>query len=158
MRIKSRTAVLTSVATGIVALSMGGQALATPPSNSAGSLSSAEKTLLNSGKPLDVVLSPTTGAVLSVKLQAAHPAISNHAICNTTDGCFLSGKVPYANQGFFGTKGTFSGSWPFRSGYNTGKFTASACWIQACSQAPLGPNTHATFGGTLVTGTSFTIH
>jgi hypothetical protein len=67
MRISIRTAVLTSVATGITTLALAGPALAATPSNSAGSLSSAEKNLLNSGKPLDVVLSPATGAILSVK-------------------------------------------------------------------------------------------
>jgi hypothetical protein len=159
MQIKSLTVVLASLAAGIAALSLGGQALAASPSSSSGSLSSAEKTLLNSGKPLDVALDPATGALLSVKPQpGTHPAISNHNICNSTDGCYLSGKIPFANQGFFGTKGTFHGSWPFRSGYNTGKFTASACWTQACSQQALPPNTHATFNGTLVTGISFTIH
>jgi hypothetical protein len=160
MKIKRRAAVLASIASGIAAVSLTGQAFAASPTNSAGSLSSAEKTLLNSKKPLDVVLSPTTGALQSVRPQSdMHPAISNHNICSSTDGCYVSGQVPWANQGFFGSPGTFRGSWPSRSGYNTGMFTASACWTQACAVRALPPNTHVTFGGgSLVTGTSFTIH
>jgi hypothetical protein len=159
MNIKSRAAVLASIATGVTTFALAGQALAASPSNSADSLSSAEKTLLNSGKPLDVVLNPVNGAFLSVKPQSdVHTAISNHNICNSTDSCYLSGRTPYAHQGFYGSSGTYRGSWPYRSGYNTGKYTASACWTQACSQQALPPNTHATFNGSLVTGTSFTIH
>jgi hypothetical protein len=113
---------------------------------------------LLSATPKTVTLDPATGAVVAVvEGMAASPQISNHAICNTGDGCYFSGRIPFANQGFFGTRGTFRGSWPFRDAFGTGRFTASACWTQACSST-FGPNTTATFGGALVTGTSFTIH
>ncbi|WP_067793142.1 hypothetical protein [Actinomadura formosensis] len=159
MRINYRAAALASLAAGLTTFTLTGQAIATSPANSADSLSSAEQKLLTSGKPIDVVINPTNGALLSVTPQAdIHSAIGNHNYCNSGDGCYLSGRTPYAHQGFYGSAGTYRGSWPYRSGYNTGRYTASACWTQACSQRALPPNTHATFNGALVTGTSFTIH
>ncbi|GHH84013.1 hypothetical protein GCM10018793_47280 [Streptomyces sulfonofaciens] len=123
-------------------------------------LSAADSALLRSSEPKTVTMDPATGAVLSVVEGYAHntPMISNHNICNANDGCFYSGAVPYAHQGFYGTAGTFSGNWPYRSGYYTGQYTASACWVGACSQVRLAPRTEATFSGALVTGTSFTIY
>jgi hypothetical protein len=124
----------------------------------ASAANSAATPALSSSVAKTVVLDPTTGAVVSVSAGAtAAPLISNHNICNTGDGCWFSGRIPFANQGFFGSAGTFHGSWQFRSGWGTGSHTASACWVQACSQHRFGPNTTITFGGTLVTGTSFTI-
>jgi hypothetical protein len=159
MRINYRAAALASLATGLTTLALTGQALAAPHANTTGPLSNAEQKLLTSGKPIDVVINPADGVLLSVKPQAGiHSAISNHNYCNSGDGCYLSGRIPYAHQGFYGSRGTYRGSWPYRSGYNTGGYTASACWVQACSQRALPPNTHVTFGGALVTGTSFTIH
>ncbi|MEU8539381.1 hypothetical protein AB0C52_05170 [Streptomyces sp. NPDC048717] len=139
-----------------------GAAEAAPTSTPAAGLSAQEQQLLNSDTPKTVELDPATGRVLSVEKGTAGlsklPSISNHNICNTGEGCFLSGQIPYAHQGFWGSAGTFTGNWPSRSGYFTGDYTAGACWAGACSQQPLGPNTTASFGGTLVTGTSFTIY
>lgn len=113
-------------------------------------LSSAEKT---------VVLDSKTGQVLSVTAGGdVSTNISNHNICNSGDGCYYSGRVPYANQGFYGSAGTYNGSWPYRSGWYTGNYTARACWTQACSQNAFGPNTSVSFNGALVTGTSFRIY
>src|SRR5215469_2140261 len=70
---------------------------------------------LLSSTPKTVVLDPATGGVVSVTAgTAATPMISNHNICNTGDGCYFSGRIPYANQGFYGSAGTFNGSWPYR--------------------------------------------
>lgn len=123
-------------------------------------LSGTEKALLGSDAPKAVQLDPATGAILSVRALPETPeqGIGHHNYCNSGDGCFLSGRVPYAHQGFYGSAGTSRGNWPYRSGYNTGRYTASACWVQACAQRALPPNTRADFGGTLVTGTSFRIH
>lgn len=112
---------------------------------------------LLSSTPKTVVLNPATGAVESVTASAYIPAISNHNICNTGDGCYYTNVIPYADQGFYGSAGTYRGSWPYRNAWDTGKYTASACWVGACSQSAFGPNTYVTFGGSDVTGTSFTI-
>lgn len=113
-------------------------------------LSSTEKT---------VVVDQETGRVLSASTgRTISTLISNHNICNSGDGCYYSGRVPYANQGFYGTAGTYSGNWPYRSGWYTGRYTARACWVQACAQQAFGPYTTVTFNGSLVTGTSFRIY
>ncbi|MCI0385148.1 hypothetical protein [Streptomyces sp. CNQ085] len=125
-----------------------------------GQISTQEQELLHSDTPKTVEIDPATGEILSVEAgdTRIRPMISNRNICYSTDGCYYSGRVPYANQGFYGTAGTYTGSWPYRSGYYTGKYTARACWTSACTQTSLPPNTTATFGGTLVTGTSFRIY
>ncbi|GAA2723497.1 MULTISPECIES: hypothetical protein [Streptomyces] len=150
-----------ALAAAAAALGLG---LAAPAQASPGPvppLTAHEQALLASNVPKTVVLDPATGGILSVR-QSSEPAgeqgISQHNVCNRGDGCFLSGRVPYAHQGFYGSPGTARGTWPYRSGYDTGNYTASACWTQACAQRPLPPHTRATFGGTLVTGTSFRIH
>ncbi len=133
--------------------------------------------LLASGAPKRVKLNPETGAVVAVAplslsayraLEAAHgmttqtaagsvvPDIYNHNVCNYGNGCYYSGRVPYANQGFYGYPGSFQGVWPDRNAFDTGYYTAYVCWTQACSYE-FGPNTYADFGGSLVTGTQFTI-
>ncbi|MER5357495.1 hypothetical protein [Streptomyces sp. NPDC002785] len=122
-------------------------------------LSSQERQLLNSDAPKAVELDPATGQILSVeKDDAIGPTIGNHNICNSGEGCYYSGQVPYAHQGFYGSAGTFTGNWPSRSGWYTGNYTARACWAGACSEVALPPNTKATFNGSLVTGTSFRIY
>lgn len=95
---------------------------------------------LSSSTPKTVILDPATGAVVSITATRATPAaadatpmISNDNICNIGDGCYYSGRIPYAHQGFSGSPGTFHGSWPYRSGWGTGNYTASACWVGACS-------------------------
>lgn len=124
-------------------------------------LSSQERELLNSDAPKTVEIDPATGEFVAVEEGSTwiRPMIGNRNICYSGDGCYYSGKVPYAHQGFYGTAGTYTGSWPYRSGYHTGNYTARACWTTACSQASLPPNTTAYFsGGALVTGTSFRIY
>ncbi|MFC6092310.1 hypothetical protein Q5530_24645 [Saccharothrix sp. BKS2] len=114
---------------------------------------------LLSDVPKHVVLDAATGRVVSaVPVGEFGTLISNHNYCNSGEGCYHAGRTPYAHQGFFGTPGTFTGSWPYRSSWYTGRYTARACWVGACAQVALGPNTTATFGGTLVTGTSFRIY
>jgi hypothetical protein len=153
-------AVAVGVALGTALLPGAASASTSPASTSATtSMTPAMAALVASSTPKTVVLNPATGAIISVTATGAtaKPAISNHNICNTGDGCYYTDRVPYADQGFYGSAGTFHGSWPYRNAYDTGKYTAKACWTQACTQAYLGPNTYATFGGTDVTGTSFTI-
>jgi hypothetical protein len=114
---------------------------------------------LSSSVPKSVVVDAATGRVVTAQVETGFGTlISNHNYCNSGDGCYHSGQVPYAHQGFYGTPGTFSGSWPYRSKWYTGRYTARACWVQACAERAFGPNTTVTFGGTLVTGTSFRIY
>jgi hypothetical protein len=101
--------------------------------------------------------------VAAILLDARHPGrtppyVSNHNYCNSGDGCYYSGKVPYANQGFYGSAGSYHGNWPDRNAWYTGRYTAYACWTGACSSSWFGPNTYVTFGGSLVNGTVFGIN
>ncbi len=113
--------------------------------------------LLGSSVPKTVSLDPATGAIVTESFGVpALPYISSHGGCATGDGCYY-GKPPYSNQGFSGSPGTASGNWPERTAWDTGDYTAYACWKSACSQAAFGPNTYVTFNGSTVTGTSFTI-
>ncbi|MFI1257235.1 hypothetical protein ACH4U6_26115 [Streptomyces netropsis] len=121
-------------------------------------LTASEQALLNSSAPKAVELDPATGRILSVKPQSTDQGISQRSGCNSGDGCYLSGRVPYAHRGFYGSRGTARGNWPYRIAYNTGRYTASACWVQACAQRSFPPNTYVDFSGALVTGTSFRIH
>ncbi|MET9292550.1 hypothetical protein [Streptomyces sp. NPDC003077] len=122
-------------------------------------LSAEEQELLDSGRANSVTIDPATGHIIGARIENS---ISVKNSCGSDDGCYYSGKVPYAHQGFYGSAGTARGNWPYRSGYYTGKYTARACWTTGgsavCSQAKLPPRVSATFGGTLVTGTSFTIY
>ncbi|MFF4409817.1 hypothetical protein [Streptomyces sp. NPDC001404] len=147
---KTRASALALSTAAVVLTGMGtGTAQATAP-HVPDPLSSEQKT---------VVLDPATGAVLSVSAgRRLHPSIGNNNICNSGDGCYYSGQIPYANQGFYGSAGTAYGSWPYRSAWDTGDYTASACWEGACSQNAFGPHTYVNFNGQQVTGTSFTIY
>lgn len=120
-------------------------------------LNQGEVSLLDSGAPVDAVMDPSTGDILSVTAAGdVSPQISNHDVCNTGDGCYLTNKVPYADQGFYGTAGTYYGSWAYRSGYSSGNYTVSACWTTNCG-VKISPGSHVTFTSD-VTGTSFTIY
>ena len=114
---------------------------------------------LMSAAPKLVVLDASTGQVVSAgPVGEFSTLISNHNYCNSGEGCYYAGRTPYAHQGFYGTAGTFTGSWPYRSSWFTGRYTARACWTQACAAQAFGPNTTVTFNGSLVTGTSFRIY
>lgn len=143
-----RLAVLVAAMMALISLATAGQAEA---AMSASALS------LQSSTPKIVVLDATSGNILSVSTgTSASPLISNDNICYPGDGCYYSGQVPWAHQGFYGSPGTYYGSWPYRSGWHTGRYYASACWVSLC-RGPYGPNTTVLFNY-LVTGTSFTIH
>ncbi|MBB5873783.1 hypothetical protein F4553_007217 [Allocatelliglobosispora scoriae] len=108
-----------------------------------------------------VVLDPASGKVISIQpLDRAGLEISNTNICSTASyACFYSGQVPYAHQGFYGTPGTFFGSWPYRSGGRSGGYTTQFCWINGgtvCSPI-LPPGTTFSYGSSRFTGTSVTI-
>jgi hypothetical protein len=130
--------------------------------------------LLASSTPKTVVLNPTTGAVVSVTSGEPSdvptdtatspdlgitPDISGGTDCAAGDGCYYTPTVndTYHDRSFYGSAGTFSGSWPMRNAWYSGNYTAYVCWTSACSSDWVGPNTYVTFGGSLVTGTSFTI-
>ncbi|GGR15272.1 hypothetical protein [Streptomyces netropsis] len=150
-----RVGVLTATAAAI------GLGLAAPAQAGPGPippLTASEQALLNSSAPKAVELDPATGRILSVKPQSTDQGISQRSGCNSGDGCYLSGRVPYAHRGFYGSRGTARGNWPYRIAYNTGRYTASACWTLACAQRSFPPNTYVDFSGALVTGTSFRIH
>jgi hypothetical protein len=87
------------------------------------------------------------------------PLISNDNICQSSDACYYSGQVPYADQGFFGTNGTITGSWPDRKGGYSGAYYAKFCWNGGTCGPVLNPLTSFNFGsaGALATGTSVTI-
>jgi hypothetical protein len=106
-----------------------------------------------SSTPKEVVINPSTGSVQSITqlsptayqallaaaAQAsgasggASPDISNHNICDTGNACYYTNQVPYADQGFYGTAGTFTGSWPYRNAFDTGNYDAEACWSSHCT-------------------------
>jgi hypothetical protein len=121
---------------------------------------------LASDTPKTVVLDPNTGAMITATpgepvslFSAMTPDISSGSSCAPGDGCYYTPVVDgtYHDRSFYGTPGTFTGDWPRRNAWDTGSYTASACWQGGCSQT-YGPNTYLTFNGALVTGTSFTIH
>lgn len=135
---------------------------------------SAPTGLLASSTPKTVVLNPLTGAVVSVTSGepsgiatgaatpddlGISPAISSGTDCATGDGCYYTPTVndTYHDRSFYGSAGTFTGNWPKRNAWDSGSYTAYVCWTSACSADWVGPNTYVTFGGSLVTGTSFTI-
>src|ERR1044072_1283412 len=60
-------------------------------------LSSQEKALLKSDAPKTAEIDPATGEVTSLTPGIVRPTISNHNICNSGDGCFYSGRLPYAH-------------------------------------------------------------
>jgi hypothetical protein len=132
---------------------------ATPMAAQTASLSKTEKTLLASNDPKTILMDPLTGDIISVTAGQASgpvPNISRHSICNTGDGCYFTYHVPYADEGFYGGAGTSYGSWAYRDGYSSGKWTVSACWTSRCGPE-IGPNSAVDFTSE-VTGTSFTIY
>ncbi|MEN3537093.1 hypothetical protein AAH991_18410 [Microbispora sp. ZYX-F-249] len=133
-----------------------------PPSADTSALSPQQLELLQSGSPKTIAVDPRTAKVLSVTEGGmVTPMISQNNICNSGDFCYYSGQVPYANQGFYGSAGTKTGSWPYRSAFNTGNYTGRGCWTyqgaSPCS-GPWSPNTYITFSGARVTGTSVTLY
>jgi len=121
-------------------------------------LSAAQVSLLDSGAPINVVMAPNTGDIVSVTAAdyTETTDISNHNICDSGNGCYLTNKVPWADQGFYGSSGTYNGNWPYRSGYTSGNHTVSACWTNGCG-VEIGPGSEVTFTSD-ATGTSFTIY
>jgi hypothetical protein len=131
--------------------------------------------LANSSSPKEVVIDPTTGAVLSVTplsraqylaLEVASgelpltvgvtPDISIDNVCDAGWACYYTNEPPYPDYGFYGSSGTYHGSWPDRSGFDTGDYSAYACWVGSCS-GTYGPNTYVGFTSD-VTGTAIWIN
>lgn len=153
-------AVAGGMLSGLAATSVASSTTAQAPTAAqTAALSVGEVSLLNSGGPINVVMDPTTGDILSVTAASAvavTAAISNHSACNSGDGCYKTNETPYANQGFFGGAGTFTGTWPARSGYSAGKWTVSVCWSGGCGIV-ISPGSSVSLTSD-VTGTSFTIY
>jgi hypothetical protein len=124
-------------------------------------LSATEKTLLASSDPKVIVMNPTTGNVLSVTTppaQVASPAISLHGVCEAKNACYFTDKTPYADIGFYGNAGTTHGTWLYRKGYSSGRYTVSACWTTGIKCGPeIEPDSEVDFTKD-VTGSSFTIY
>jgi hypothetical protein len=136
------------------------QTSSTPSAAQTETLSSAEKALLVSAAPKQVVMNPLTGDITSVTAvtESASPYISNHNICSSGNGCYETNKPPYADQGFYGSAGTYKGKWPYRNGYTSGQYTVSACWEGGVKCGPkIGPKSKVAFSVD-VTGVSFTIY
>jgi hypothetical protein len=115
------------------------------------------------GKDILAVINPATGQIISetVTSAIATPSVTHSTICNTGWACWESGAVPYANQGFYGTAGTVTGSWPDRDEFWTGNYTASFAYTYdgvSHSEPSFPANYGVTFGGALVTGTRATIN
>lgn len=154
----------TIVGLGIVVPAITLAASSSSASASTSPASSVPSRLLTSSTPKTVVLNPTTGAVVSVTLgepadlTTPGPDISGGTDCKAGDGCYYTPVVngTYHDRSFYGSAGTFTGSWPRRNAWESGNYTAYVCWESACSDW-VGPNTYSTFNGSLVTGTSFTI-
>jgi hypothetical protein len=162
MRLKSLSVVAVVVAAAATCLATTSDAASpptaeTPTPAQLQSLTPAEVVLLNSGSPINVLMDPTTGNVLSVTTASSGISsdISTHNVCNTGDGCYETNKTPYANQGFYGSAGTSTGSWADRSGYSSGDYTVYGCWTSSCG-IEVSPSSSVRFTSD-VTGTSFTI-
>lgn len=136
------------------------------PGSVAAQAASTVPSLLSS-TPKTVVLDPATGQVISVTAgintsttSQIVPDISHrNNVCQLTspvDFCYY-GESPRANQGFYGSAGTWYGTWYLRYQFETGAYTGYACWSPSVCSGTFGPNTLATFGGSTVTGTSVTI-
>jgi hypothetical protein len=154
---------ITTLASAAVGLGLVAPAMANATRTQT-SPSSSQQALLMSSTPKTVVLDPATGAVISVTSDAssgptASPDISGGTSCASGDGCYETPTVnaTYHNRSFYGSAGTFTGNWPERNAWDSGDYDASVCWQSSCSPE-VGPNTHSTFGGSIVTGTSFRIY
>jgi hypothetical protein len=162
MRLKSLSAVAVVVAAAATCLTTSSDAASpptaeTPTPAQLQSLTPAAVTLLNSGSPINVVMDPTSGDVLSVTAASAgvRSDISTHNVCDAGNGCYETNKTPYADQGFYGSAGTSTGSWAYRSGYTSGDYTVYGCWASGCG-IQISPSSSVSFTSD-VTGTSFTI-
>ncbi|SCL39125.1 hypothetical protein GA0074692_5250 [Micromonospora pallida] len=110
-----------------------------------------------------VAIDPKTGEIVAVYEEGmVRPLITQTSSCvNSSYACYYSGQVPYADQGFYGTAGTKTGSWPSRSGGRAGNYSVSFCWSAGgtvCGPT-LGPGLFFFFSdGNNYTGLSFRIH
>jgi hypothetical protein len=136
----------------------------TDASQSSHGLSSRQQALLLSSTPKTVVWDASTGQVVSVTANNdsqtnVSPEISGGTTCSAGDGCYTTPTVnaTYHDRSYYGSAGTFTGSWPQRDGWRSGNYSASVCWQSNCS-SEVGPNSSNSFGGAVVTGTSFTIY
>lgn len=117
---------------------------------------------LASGKPTTFVLDPKTGAILESWLTdpTADAQVSQRSPCNTGDACYVAA-TPYADQGFYGSNGTKTGSWPMRISIHTNNYKVNACWNYQgaghCTNGTLPKDNITFFDGARVTGTSLKI-
>ena len=126
-----------------------------------------------SSVPKYIVVNADTGAIMSIRPAPSRlprpvtaPTIVNEHICLSLAAvCFYSGAVPWADQSFWGTPGTITGTWPERKGGYSGGYTATFKWTGNTPKKSLkvGPDTgfgFASGGGdpVRVTGKSVRIH
>jgi len=163
MRPKKLSAAVLICSAGLACLAATSSATSNPTAEiptaaQTASLTPPEISLLTSGTPIDVVMDPTTGDVLSVTSAdtGAITDISIRNVCDSGDGCYDTTTVPYSNEGFYGSAGTHDGSWPDRSGYSSGNYTVSACYSGGCG-VQIAPGSELAFTSDK-TGTSFTIY
>jgi hypothetical protein len=153
-----RTITCTAVVAAAVLLAAPSAASATPPSIDP-----------LSATPKFITINADTAEILSVQpwTLPASTTITHDTICpNRTVVCFWTGRIPYADQGFWGTPGTVNGRWPARRGGYTGTHTATFRWDSSETrehERTFGANTgfgFASGGGTpvLVVGRSVRIH
>ena len=123
----------------------------------AGNLDGAATSLLASNRPKTVILDVKTGEIQSVTPGIpAQASVTVGSICtNSTHACYYSERTPYADKNFYGSTGTATGSWPYRSGGWSGGYYAKFCWNSGTCGPQLNPNTVFSFGsGVTATGIS----
>jgi hypothetical protein len=141
-----------------VSVACAGGFLAAPPAGAAaatGAQPVTEVVLLDPTNGQVVSATPTLGLGLLGWPAGANPDISIANGCDAGWGCYETDQSGYSDYGFYGSSGTYHGSWPYRSGFYTGDYSAFACWTGKCSST-YPPGTYVGFTSD-VTGTAFWI-
>ncbi|MFD7168111.1 hypothetical protein [Streptomyces violascens] len=153
-----RVSVALAVAIMALALAAPGNATAAPKADPLRALTASERSLLASDLEKTAIVDAETGTFLKVERALPTQPVAQagtHSVCGSSEVCFYSGKIPYADIAITG-KGVAKGSWPARSGYYSAGAHAIFCWTSACSPQ-VSPHTKVSFNGSLVTGTSVTL-
>lgn len=113
---RTRWAVVLPILAGVCATGL----LATLPAQAAGTASFRMSSI-----PKTVLMNAHTGQVLSIVADATttvQPDITWQPICDSGNLCYFTNVIPYADEGFYGSAGTYTGSWPYRAGFSTGNY------------------------------------
>lgn len=108
------------------------------------------------------IVDPRTGKVIGTEPVSEFSTLitRTNSCVNNSYACYFSGQVPLADQGFYGTAGTSTGSWASRSGGWSGNYNAKWCWTDGGTVCGPWWPPNAAWGfpsGTLRTGVSVTI-